>query len=125
MTPFEAATYFFHGAADRLHLVDEMRAVLATSYRELAVQIPVMSDEGKVKVFKGYRIQHNGARPLQGWDQVPPFRRPRRVRALAALMTWKNALIDVPFGGPREGFNVTRGNYRRPRCKDSPAASRR
>jgi glutamate dehydrogenase (NAD(P)+) len=104
MTPFEAATYFFHQAADRLDLEDDMRAVLASSYRELAVQIPVVGDSGRIAVFRGYRIQHNGARgPYKGGIRYHPSADLDEVRALAALMTWKNALIDVPFGGAKGG----------------------
>jgi len=104
MTPFEAATYFFNLAAERLQLPDEMRAVLASSYRELAVQIPVTMDSGRVSVFRGFRIQHNGARgPYKGGIRFHPSADLDEVRALAALMTWKNALIDVPFGGAKGG----------------------
>jgi glutamate dehydrogenase (NAD(P)+) len=110
MTPFEAATYFFHKAADRLGLPDEMRAVLATSYRELAVQIPVTMDDGKVRVYRGYRIQHNGARgPYKGGVRFHETADLDEVRALAALMTWKNALIDVPFGGAKGGVQCEPG----------------
>jgi glutamate dehydrogenase (NAD(P)+) len=110
MSPFEAATYFFHKAADRLGLADEMRAVLATSYRELAVQIPVTMDSGKVRVYRGYRIQHNGARgPYKGGVRFHESADLDEVRALAALMTWKNALIDVPFGGAKGGVQCEPG----------------
>jgi len=104
MTPFEAATFFFHKAADRLHLNDHLREILASSYRELAVQIPVRMDDGSIEVFRGYRIQHNGARgPYKGGIRYHPSADLDEVRALAALMTWKNALIDVPFGGAKGG----------------------
>ena len=104
MTPFEAASYFFHESADRLELSDEKRDVLATSYRELAVQVPVRMDDGKQKVFRGFRIQHNGARgPYKGGIRYHESADLDEVRALAALMTWKNALIDVPFGGAKGG----------------------
>jgi glutamate dehydrogenase (NAD(P)+) len=104
MSPFEAATYFFHRSADRLSLRDEMREVLASTYRELAVQIPVRMDDGKMAVFRGYRIQHNGARgPYKGGIRYHESADLDEVRALAALMTWKNALIDVPFGGAKGG----------------------
>jgi glutamate dehydrogenase (NAD(P)+) len=104
MSPFEAATYFFHQSADRLSLRDEMREVLASTYRELAVQIPVRMDDGKMAVFRGYRIQHNGARgPYKGGIRYHESADLDEVRALAALMTWKNALIDVPFGGAKGG----------------------
>jgi glutamate dehydrogenase (NAD(P)+) len=110
MSPYEAATYFFHGAADRLDVSDEMREILATSYRELAVQIPVRMDDGGVKVFRGYRIQHNGARgPYKGGIRYHESADLDEVRALAALMTWKNALIDVPFGGAKGGVQCEPG----------------
>ena len=110
MTPFEAATYFFQGSADRLELPDEMRQVLASSYREMAVQIPVRMDDGKISVFRGFRIQHNGARgPYKGGIRFHPSADLDEVRALAALMTWKNALIDVPFGGAKGGVQCEPG----------------
>ena len=56
MSPFEAATYFFHNSADRLGLHDDMREVLATSYRELAVQVPVRMDDGRMVIYRGFRI---------------------------------------------------------------------
>lgn len=104
MTPFEAATYFFHTSADRLHLSDEQREVLSSSYRELAVQVPLRMDDGSMTVARGYRVQHNGARgPYKGGIRFHPSADLDEVRALAALMTWKNALIDVPFGGAKGG----------------------
>ena len=107
MTPFEAATYFFHQSSNRLQLRVEMRDVLASSYRELAVQVPVRLDDGSMRVFRGYRIQHNGARgPYKGGIRFHPSADLDEVRALAALMTWKNALIDVPFGGAKGGVQV-------------------
>ena len=108
MTPFEAATYFFQRSADRLELADEMREVLASSYRELAVQVPVVMDDGRMKVFRGFRIQHNGARgPYKGGIRYHESADLDEVRALAALMTWKNALIDVPFGGAKGGVQCS------------------
>lgn len=105
MTPFEAASYFFHNAADRLGLTDQMRDVLGSCYRELGVQIPVKMDDGHMAVFRGYRIQHNGARgPYKGGIRYHESADLEEVRALAALMTWKNALIDVPFGGAKGGI---------------------
>jgi glutamate dehydrogenase (NAD(P)+) len=110
MSPFEAATYFFHRSADRLELEDHMRAVLATSYRELAVQVPVPMDDGQVRVYRGFRIQHNGARgPYKGGVRYHESADLDEVRALASLMTWKNALIDVPFGGAKGGVQCEPG----------------
>ncbi|MGH2695251.1 MAG: Glu/Leu/Phe/Val family dehydrogenase, partial [Actinomycetota bacterium] len=110
MTPFEAATFFFHRSADRLKLREEMREVLASTYRELSVQVPVKMDDGSVSVFRGYRIQHNGARgPYKGGIRYHESADLDEVRALAALMTWKNALIDVPFGGAKGGVQCEPG----------------
>ena len=104
MSTFEATSYFFHRAADRVNLRDEVREVLAGSYRELSVQVKARMDDSKVVVFPGYRIQHNGARgPYKGGVRFHPSVDLDEVRALAALMTWKNALIDVPFGGAKGG----------------------
>jgi glutamate dehydrogenase (NAD(P)+) len=110
MSPFEAATYFFNESAERCKLPDQMREVLASSYRELAVQIPVTMDDGRVQVFRGFRIQHNGARgPYKGGIRYHESADLDEVRALAALMTWKNALIDVPFGGAKGGVQCEPG----------------
>ena len=110
MTPFEAATYFFHNSADRLGLHDDMREVLATSYRELAVQVPVRMDDGRMVIYRGFRIQHNGARgPYKGGIRYHQSADLDEVRALAALMTWKNALIDVPYGGAKGGVQCEPG----------------
>ena len=110
MSPFEAATYFFHNSADRLALDDDMREVLATSYRELAVQVPVRMDDGTMNIYRGFRIQHNGARgPYKGGIRFHQSADLDEVRALAALMTWKNALIDVPFGGAKGGVQCEPG----------------
>jgi glutamate dehydrogenase (NAD(P)+) len=110
MTAFEAASYFFHCAADRLGLREEMREVLASTYRELSVQVPLRMDDGRVVVYRGYRIQHNGARgPYKGGIRYHESADLDEVRALAALMTWKNALIDVPFGGAKGGVQCEPG----------------
>jgi glutamate dehydrogenase (NAD(P)+) len=110
MSPFEAATYFFHSSADRLGLHDDMREVLATSYRELAVQVPLRMDDGRMQIYRGFRIQHNGARgPYKGGIRYHQSADLDEVRALAALMTWKNALIDVPFGGAKGGVQCEPG----------------
>ena len=110
MTPFEATTYFFHQSADRLELRDEMREVLSTTYRELSVQVPLRMDDGRMVVYRGYRIQHNGARgPYKGGVRFHESADLDEVRALAALMTWKNALIDVPFGGAKGGVQCEPG----------------
>jgi glutamate dehydrogenase (NAD(P)+) len=102
--PYQAVTLFFDRAADHIGLGDEMREILRTSYRELTVQVPVRMDDGRLEVYTGYRVQHNAARgPYKGGIRYHPDADIDEVRALAALMTWKTAVIDVPFGGAKGG----------------------
>jgi glutamate dehydrogenase (NAD(P)+) len=104
MSPNEAVTYFFDRAAELVSLEDDMRDILRGSYRELTVQVPVRMDDGKLTVFNGYRVQHNGARgPYKGGVRYHPDADLDEVRALAALMTWKTAIADLPFGGAKGG----------------------
>ena len=87
-------------------LADDLRVVFWTPYREVTVQIPVKLSDGKIHVFSGYRIQHNGARgPYKGGIRFHPEVDVDEVRALASLMTWKTAVAGVPFGGAKGGVN--------------------
>jgi glutamate dehydrogenase (NAD(P)+) len=98
--------HYFEIAADRLKLPDDLRVVFWTPYREVTVQIPVKLSDGRVHVFSGYRIQHNGARgPYKGGVRFHPEVDVDEVRALASLMTWKTAVAGVPFGGAKGGVN--------------------
>jgi glutamate dehydrogenase (NAD(P)+) len=98
--------HYFDKAADHLQLPDDLRVVFWTPYREVTVQIPVKLSDGKVHVFSGYRIQHNGARgPYKGGIRFHPEVDIDEVRALASLMTWKTAVAGVPFGGAKGGVN--------------------
>jgi glutamate dehydrogenase (NAD(P)+) len=107
LTPFEAVNYFFHKAADIDQLSDSAIAVLTGTYRELRVQVPVRRDDGSLSVHIGYRVQHNGARgPYKGGVRFHPSADLEEVRALASLMTWKTALVGVPFGGAKGGVQV-------------------
>jgi glutamate dehydrogenase (NAD(P)+) len=86
---------------------DDVAAVLRSSYREVQVQIPVKLSDGKIHVFSGYRVQHNGARgPYKGGIRFHPEVDLDEVRALAELMTWKTAITGIPFGGAKGGVNV-------------------
>jgi glutamate dehydrogenase (NAD(P)+) len=103
--PFEAVNQFFNEAADLVHLKDDFYPVLQSSYREIAVQVPVRMDNGVLRVFRGYRVQHNGARgPYKGGIRYHLSADLPEVRALASLMTWKTALMDLPFGGAKGGI---------------------
>jgi glutamate dehydrogenase (NAD(P)+) len=107
LTPAEAVATFFDEAADLVHLKDDFYDVLKSSYREMAVQVPVRRDDGSLLVLQGYRVQHNGARgPYKGGIRYHPEADLDEVRALASLMTWKTALLDVPFGGAKGGITV-------------------
>ena len=107
LTPFEAVNVFFDEAAELIGLDDEMYPVLKTSYREVSVQVPVRLDSGDLLVAEGYRVQHNGARgPYKGGLRYHPAADLQEVRALASLMTWKTALMDLPFGGAKGGIKV-------------------
>src|SRR2546421_13114396 len=107
LTPHQSVTYFFDRAADCIGLDDEMWDVLRGSYRELSVQVPVRMDDGRLRVFNGYRVQHNGARgPYKGGIRYHPEADLDEVRALASLMTWKTALVEIPFGGAKGGIQV-------------------
>jgi glutamate dehydrogenase (NAD(P)+) len=103
----EAVNQYFAEAAQVIDLDPEMHAVLTTPYRELTVQVPVRLDDGDLIVVRGYRVQHNGARgPYKGGIRYHPSADLDEVRALASLMTWKTALLDVPFGGAKGGIEV-------------------
>jgi glutamate dehydrogenase (NAD(P)+) len=106
VTNLDIVRHYFEIAADRLKLADDLRVVFWTPYREVTVQIPVKLSDGKVHVFSGYRIQHNGARgPYKGGVRFHPEVDVNEVRALASLMTWKTAVAGVPFGGAKGGVN--------------------
>ncbi len=99
-----AALAQFDAAADHLGLDAGLRAVLRVPQRELTVHFPVKRDDGSVEVFQGYRVQHNVARgPAKGGLRFHPRTDLDDVRALAMWMTWKAALVDVPFGGAKGG----------------------
>ena len=103
----EAVNQYFAQAATVLDLDEELHAVLTTPYREIAVQVPVRLDDGDLIVVRGYRVQHNGARgPYKGGIRYHPTADLNEVRALASLMTWKTALLDLPFGGAKGGVEV-------------------
>ncbi|MGH9113950.1 MAG: Glu/Leu/Phe/Val family dehydrogenase [Acidimicrobiales bacterium] len=103
----DAVNQYFSEAARVIDLDDDMYGVLTTSYRELSVQVPVRLDDGELIVVRGYRVQHNGARgPYKGGVRFHPAADLDEVRALASLMTWKTALMDLPFGGAKGGIEV-------------------
>ena len=97
----------FETAADLLGLDESMRMRLSVPFREVTVQVPVLMDDGRVRIYIGYRVQHNGSRgPTKGGIRYHPTVDLEEVRGLATLMTWKTALLDLPFGGAKGGVNV-------------------
>ncbi len=104
LNPWESAAHRFDEAADLLKLDDGMRKVLRQPAMELTVNIPVMMDDGRIEVFTGYRVQHSIARgPAKGGIRFAPDVSLDEVRALAAWMTWKCAVVNIPFGGGKGG----------------------
>ncbi|MGA8521448.1 MAG: Glu/Leu/Phe/Val dehydrogenase [Candidatus Dormiibacterota bacterium] len=94
----------FDATADAIGLDDSLRAVLREVKRELVVHFPVEMDDGSFRVFTGFRVQHNIARgPAKGGLRFHPAMTLDDARALAMYMTWKTAVVDVPFGGAKGG----------------------
>src|SRR3990172_4752612 len=105
--PLETAIAQFEAAADRLNLSHGLREVLGSCKRELASNFPVQMDDGSTKVFTGYRVQHNLARgPAKGGIRYHPAVTLDEVRALAMWMTWKSAVVNLPYGGAKGGVIV-------------------
>ncbi|HEV2672861.1 MAG TPA: Glu/Leu/Phe/Val dehydrogenase dimerization domain-containing protein, partial [Gemmatimonadales bacterium] len=97
----------FDRAADLINLEAYMRKILMSPFREVQVEVPVRMDDGRIEVFTGYRIQHNGARgPCKGGIRYHPEADHDEVLGLATIMTWKTALMDIPFGGAKGGVTV-------------------
>ena len=104
---WDIVNHYFDIAAERLELRDDVAGVLRSSYREVQVQVPVSLSDGRIHVFSGFRVQHNGARgPYKGGVRFHPDVDLDEVRALAMLMTWKTAVVDIPYGGAKGGVNV-------------------
>jgi glutamate dehydrogenase (NAD(P)+) len=103
--PFESMMQRFDEAARRLNLDPNIYKILRWPNREITLYIPVMMDDGNYQVFTGYRVQHNFARgPAKGGIRYSPDVTLDEVRALAAWMTWKCAVVNIPFGGGKGGI---------------------
>ena len=104
INPLSIALDQFDRTAEVLHLDDDMRKVLRVPKRELTVNFPVRMDDGRLEVFSGYRVQHNVNRgPAKGGIRFAPDLDIEEVRALAMWMTWKCALVGIPYGGAKGG----------------------
>src|ERR1700721_2227689 len=104
LNPYPIAQMQFDMAAEFLKLDPGLRQILRTPRRALEVAIPVKLDNGQVKVFSGFRVQHNVARgPAKGGIRFHPNLTLDEVRALASWMTWKTATVNIPYGGAKGG----------------------
>ncbi len=103
--PFESMMHRFDEAAHKLDLDPNIYKILRWPSREITLYIPVLMDDGNFQVFTGYRVQHNFARgPAKGGIRYSPDVTLDEVRALAAWMTWKCAIVNIPFGGGKGGI---------------------
>lgn len=106
LSPIHIVDHNFQVAAERLGLDEERRKLLKMPFREVKVEIPIRTDDGDLRVFNGYRVQHSGARgPAKGGIRFHPQVDLNEVRSLAEAMTWKTALANIPFGGAKGGVD--------------------
>ncbi|HEX2026301.1 MAG TPA: Glu/Leu/Phe/Val dehydrogenase [Actinomycetota bacterium] len=104
---FEAVRGFYEEAAERLNLELSLREALGSPAREISVQLRVPTDHGGFRVFHGWRVQYNDARgPYKGGIRFHEDVSVDEIRTFAALMTWKTALMNIPFGGAKGGVRV-------------------
>lgn len=107
MTPAEATSYFFKRAARTMDIGERIETLLTTPLREVKVQLAVELDSGEIRTFVGYRIQHDNARgPMKGGLRFHPDVNHEEMLGLASLMTWKTAVVNLPFGGAKGGIAV-------------------
>jgi glutamate dehydrogenase/leucine dehydrogenase len=105
LNPFQIAMHQFDRAAEQMKLDPGLREVLRRPRRALTLSLPVKMDDGSIKVFQGYRVQHNSSRgPCKGGIRYHPGVTFDEVKALASWMTWKCATVNIPFGGAKGGI---------------------
>eukprot|EP00903_Cladosiphon_okamuranus_P004252 g4250.t1 len=114
-TLYEAAMAQFHRAADLIDFPPDYRAILAKPENEIIVNFPVRLDSGELRVFTGYRIQHNNILgPYKGGLRFHPSVNLDEVKALAAWMTFKTALVGIPLGGAKGGVTIDPSQFSHP-----------
>lgn len=102
----DATNYYLEKAADQLGLPDRIRSILVVPKRVVKTQIVIEDDEHKLQSFTGYRVQHNDVRgPMKGGLRYHPSVNEDEATALASLMTWKTAIVGIPYGGAKGGIN--------------------
>ena len=110
MNPYDEINIMLLEASSHISnkVSDGTLEMLTKPWREIVVSCPIKMDDGKTKVFTGYRIQHNAVRgPYKGGVRYHPDADQNEVKALSSLMTWKNALVNIPFGGAKGGIQVS------------------
>ena len=106
LTPFQAVNLQFERAAELLDIPEDIRIALKTPLREVMVELPLRCSDGTIRTFSGYRVQHDASRgPMKGGLRYHPHVDLDEVRALASLMTWKTAVVGIPYGGAKGGIN--------------------
>ena len=107
MSSYETACYYFDQAADLMDLSQNMQRLLLVPEREVKAQVTIERDNGEIATFIGFRIQHDSARgPMKGGLRYHPEVDEDEVLALATLMTWKTAVVNIPYGGAKGGISV-------------------
>jgi glutamate dehydrogenase (NAD(P)+) len=109
---YENVTRQFEKAADLMNLDSSIRSILSKTANEIVVNFPARMDDGSVEMFTGYRVQHNNILgPFKGGLRFHPAVNVDEVRALATWMTWKSAIVDIPFGGAKGGIQIDPSKY--------------
>ncbi len=109
---FQTVLRQFNTAADTINLDPDIRKIVAKPMNEISVNFPVKMDDGRIEIFSGYRVQHNNVLgPFKGGLRYHPAVDLDEVRALAAWMTWKTAVADIPLGGAKGGIQIDPSKY--------------
>ena len=106
MNSAEATNYYFQKAARIMDVGERIETLLATPLREVKVQVSIELDNGEIRTFTGFRVQHDNSRgPMKGGLRYHPMVDGEEVLGLASLMTWKTAVVNLPFGGAKGGIS--------------------
>ena len=109
---YQTVTEQFNKAADLMGLDEGVRKILSSPQNEIIINFPAKMDDGRIEIFKGYRVQHNNVLgPYKGGLRYHPTIDLDAVMGLAALMTWKTALTSLPFGGAKGGIQLDPTKY--------------
>jgi glutamate dehydrogenase (NAD(P)+) len=110
MSKFEAVNRFIHSASSILGISEGIERVLVMPDREMKVEVAIELDNGQIASFSGFRVQHNNARgPFKGGLRYHPTVDADDARALSSLMTWKTAVVNIPYGGAKGGIACNPG----------------